>query len=130
MRWARPAAHALIAPPENVPIEQADKLFLVYLSFPADQDLAKKVPSGFYTIERMPDQPILRARVVNLEGKPVLELPLNIIKTEYSPEYASEYGWGKSNIPRKEPITSAQALIEQSQIPLYRDIVIQAHGIL
>lgn len=28
----------LIAPPENVPIEEADKLLLLYLSFPQDND--------------------------------------------------------------------------------------------
>lgn len=119
-------ANALIAPPENVPIEQADKMFLVYLSFPADHDLAKKVPSGCYTVERVPDQKSPRARLVNLEGKPVLELPLNIIKTELPPQY----GWEQSSTPTKEPITIAQAIIEQSQESLYRDTAIVVHGVI
>lgn len=119
-------ANALIAPPENVPVEEADKIFLVYLSFPADHDLSKKIPSGCYTVERVPDQKNPRARVVNLEGEPVLQLPLNVIKTELPPGY----GWEQSSASAAEPITNAQAIIEQQQASLYRNLVIQAHGII
>ena len=51
-------ANALIAPPKDVPIEQADKIFLTYLSFPPNSDFARKIRAGFYTIERVPDQKI------------------------------------------------------------------------
>lgn len=114
-------ANAFMAPPKDVPIEEADRMFFVYLSFPAHHAYAKKVPSGFYTIERVPKQKNPRAKVVNLEGKTVLELPLNIRKIELSPP---TYG-----TPPKEDITVAQATIEQSQETLYQDTRVQAHGV-
>ena len=96
-------------------------MFFVYLSFPANHAYAKKVPSGFYTIERLAEQKNPRAKVVNLEGKTVLELPLNIRKIEMSPPK-----WGG---PPKEDVSVAQATIEQSQETLYQDTRVQAHGV-
>jgi hypothetical protein len=113
-------ANSLIAPPKGVPIEEADQMFFVFLSFPANHPFAKKIPTGFYTIERIPKQTIPRAKVINLEGKTVMEVPLNIRKIEMSPpKYAT---------PPKEKVTAAQATIEQSAATLYQDIVIHAHG--
>jgi hypothetical protein len=114
-------ANALIAPPKDVPIEEADRMFFVYLSLPANHPHAKKIPSGFYTIERMPEQKIPRAKVVNLEGKTVLELPLNIRKIEMPPP--------KWSAPPKDDVSVAQATIEQSQATLYQDTLIQAHRV-
>lgn len=114
-------ANALIAPPKGVPIEEADRMFFVYLSFPATHNFAKDVPSGFYTIERMPKQKNPLAKVVNLEGKTVLELPLNIRKLELPSD-----DWGSR--PR-EQLKMAQATIEQSQETLYQSTRMQAHGI-
>jgi hypothetical protein len=116
-------ANALIAPPENVPMEEADKIFLLYLSLPPDNDLSTKIPTGCYVVERVPDQKSPRARVVNLEGAPVLEVPLNVIKTELPPEY----GWG-TGTPTRVPVTHSQAIIEQSRETLYRVTVLQGHG--
>jgi hypothetical protein len=116
-------ANALIAPPENVRIEEADKIFLLYLSLPVDSDLAKQVPTGFYIVERETYGKNPRAKLVNLEGKSVLEVPLNIIRTELPPER----GWAPP-LPAKEPVTTAKAVIEQSQVTLYRDVVIEGHG--
>lgn len=117
-------ANALIAPPENVPIEEADKLFLLYLSFPRDHEISKTIPTGFYVVERMPDQKNPRARIVNVEGKAVLEVPLNVIRSEYP----AGQGWEGSYTLTKEPVTHNQAILEQSQAMLYRDIVLQGHG--
>src|SRR3989442_1050863 len=99
-------ANALIAPPEDVPLEEADKMFFVYLSLPEYHARAKQVQNGFYTIERMAEQKTPRTKVVNLEGNTVLELPLNIRKLELSPQI-----WGD---PPKEQVNYAQATIEQS----------------
>lgn len=115
-------ANALIAPPKGVAIEDADRMFLVYLSFPADHPYAKKVPSGFYTIERMPEQGDPRAKVLNLDGKAVLELPLNIRKLVLGP---SEY-----IIPRQEDVVAVQATIEQAQETLYELTRLQAHKVI
>ena len=115
-------ANALIAPPKGVPIEDADRMFLVYLSFPANHPYARKVPSGFYTIERMPGQDEPRAKVVSLDGKAVLELPLNIRKLELAP---SEY-----ITPRQEETIAAQATIEQAQETLYQVTRVQAHKVI
>ena len=117
-------AAALIAPPNDVPIEESEKVFLLYLSLPEGHAMATKIPSGCYTVERIPEQKNPRARLVNLEGKAVMELPLNIVKTELPPTY----GWEPTDIPAKEPVTHVQATIEQSQASLYRDIVIEGHG--
>jgi len=114
-------ANALIAPPKGVPIEDADRMFLVYLSFPASHPFAKKVPSGFYTVERIPEQKDPRAKVVNLEGKAVLELPLNIRKLEL--------GRPKYDAPTPEDIIAAQATIEQAQETLYQVTRMQAHKV-
>jgi hypothetical protein len=114
-------ANALIAPPQDVLFEEADRMFLVYLSFPANHPYARKVPSGFYTIERLAGQKNPRAKVVDLEGKTVLELPLNIRKIELSPP---EYG-----TPPREDTSVAQATIEQAQETLYQLTRIQAHGV-
>lgn len=113
-------ANALIAPPKNVPIEEADRLFFVYLSFPAKHVFAKKIPSGFYAIERMAKQKNPRAKVVNLEGKTVLELPLNVRKIETTAEE-----WDT-----QEKLAVAQATIEQAHETLYQSTRIQAHGVL
>jgi hypothetical protein len=126
-------ANAFIAPPKGVAIEQANKLFLVYLSFPKNHSYAKKVPSGFYIIERVEHQNIPRAKVVSLEGHTVLELPLNIIKTEMPPEKYSgsaPYSGERQAALPGEPVTVAQAIIEQSQVNLYRNIVLQGHGVI
>lgn len=114
-------ANAFMEPPKGIPIEEADRMFFVYVSFPADHRYAKKVPSGFYTIERLPKQKNPRVKVVSLQGRTVLELPLNIRKIELSPP---TYG-----TPPKEDITVAQATVEQSHETLYQDTRIQAHGI-
>jgi hypothetical protein len=114
-------ANALIAPPKDVPIEEADRMFFVYLSFPATHNFAKDVPSGFYTIERMAKQKNPRAKVVNQEGKTVLELPLNIRKIELAP-----HDYGSRPL---EQLKMAQATIEQSQETLYQSTRMQAHGI-
>lgn len=114
-------ANALIAPPKDVLIEEADRMFFVYLSFPANHVYARQVPSGFYTIERLVEQKNPRAKVVNLNGKTVLELPLNIRKIELSPP---PYG-----TPPQEDVSVAQATVEQAQETLYQLTRIQAHGI-
>jgi hypothetical protein len=116
-------ANALIAPPENVPIEEADKLFLLYLSLPRDGDLAEKVPNGSYVVERVPEQTNPRARLVDLGGKPVLEVPLHVVETHMPPEWVRN----ESYTPTKEPITRAEAHIEQQRENLYRNIIIEAH---
>jgi hypothetical protein len=115
-------ATALIAPPRDVALEEADQLFFVYLSFAPGHHYAEKVPTGYYTIERMAGQKNPRAKVVNLKGKTVLELPLNIRKIEMPPPK-----WGT---PPKEQVTVAQATIEQSQATLYQELRIQAHRVL
>jgi len=112
--------NALIAPPKDVPIEEADRIFFVYLSLPANHVHAEKIPSGFYTIERVPEQKNPRAKVVNLEGTTVLELPLNIRKLELSPPYGT---------PPEEDVIVAQATIEQAHETLYQKTRVQAHGI-
>ena len=116
-------ANALIAPPNGTRPEYAQKMFLVYLSLPEEHELARKIPSGCYLIERMPGSPSPRAKVVNLRGQTVLELPLNIIRTELPPEAYHRDGG-------EEPFVRSQAIIEQSHATLYRDVAIQAHGII
>jgi len=114
-------ANALIAPPPGVLLEEAVKMFLVYVSFPANHPYAKKVPSGYYTIERLAEQKNPRAKVVNLEGKTVLELPLNIRKIELTPpEYDATV---------QEDISFGQATIEQAPETLYRLTRMQAHEV-
>jgi hypothetical protein len=114
-------ANALLAPPQGVLFEVADRMFLVYLSFPANHPYAKKVPSGFYTIERMAEQKNPRAKVVDVDGKTVLEVPLNIRKIELSPP---KYG-----TPPQPDIIMAQATIEQAAETLYQFTRVQAHGV-
>ena len=115
--------NALIAPPDGTRPEYAQKMFLVYLSLPEKHEMAKKIPKGCYIIERIPDSPTPRARVVNLKGESVHEVPLNIIRTELPPE-SYEGGGGD------EPILHSQAIIEQYHPTLYRDIVLQGYGII
>lgn len=115
-------ATALIAPPKGVPIEQRDKLFFLYLSFPDGHEMAKKVPSGYYVIEKLENKTSPLAKMVDLHGKTVMELPLNIIKSEFPPE---EYDAGS-----KEPITVAQSFIEQLRETLYRIKGVQGHGVI
>jgi hypothetical protein len=114
-------ANTLIAPPEGVPIEDADKMFFTYLSLPEDHPRAKQVPSGYYTIERMAEQKTPRAKVVNLEGQTVLELPINIRKLELAPQV-----WGD---PPQEFFAVGQATIEQSVETLYRQTRVQDHRV-
>jgi hypothetical protein len=116
-------ANALIAPPNGTRPEYAQKMFLVYLSLPEKHEMAKKIPKGCYIIERIPDAPNPRARVVNLKGETVHELPLNIIRTELPPD---SYQW----VGGDGPVQYSQAIIEQSHATLYRDVAIQAHGII
>lgn len=116
-------ANAIIAPPSGTRPEYAQKMFLVYLSLPEKHEMAKKVPRGCYLIERMPSSSSPRAKVVNLRGEPVLELPLNIVRTELPPQ---AYQWTSG----EPPVVHSQAIIEQSHATLYRDVVIQAHGII
>lgn len=115
-------ATALIAPPRNVPFEQRDKLFFLYLSFPEGHKMAKQFPYGYYVVERLENQTSPLAKIVDLHGKTVMELPLNIIKSDFPPE---EYGE-----KAKEPVTVAQAYIEQSRETLYRIRVFGAHGVI
>lgn len=114
-------ASLLTAPPKGVSIEESDGLFFVYLSFPKDHVFAKKIPSGYYTIERVPKQVNPMAKVVNLEGKTVLELPLNIRKLELNPP-----AW---EAPRQKDTLFVQATIEQSQETLYELTRMQAHKV-
>jgi hypothetical protein len=113
-------ANALIAPPTDVPMEEADRMFFVYLSLPANHVHAEKLPSGFYTIERMAEQKEPRVKVVNLEGKTGLELPLNFRKIEMRPN------WGPQP---EESLAVAQATIEQSLETLYQVTRIQFHRV-
>lgn len=115
-------ASLLTAPPKGVSIEESDGLFFVYLSFPKDHVFAKKIPSGYYTIERVPKQVNPMAKVVNLEGKTVLELPLNIRKLELKAPPAWE-------APPQKDTLFVQTTIEQSQETLYELTRMQAHKV-
>lgn len=114
-------ASLLTAPPKGVSIEESDGLFFVYLSFPKDHVFAKKIPCGYYTIERVPKQVNPTAKVVNLEGKTVLELPLNIRKLELN-----QSAW---EAPPQKDTLFVQATIEQSQETLYELTRMQAHKV-
>lgn len=116
-------ANALIAPRNGWAPEYADKMFLVYLSLPEKHKMAKKIPRGCYVIERIPDSPTPQAKLVNLRGEAVLELPLNRVRTELPQE---AYQW----VSGDPPIVHSQAHIEQAYATLYRDVIIEAHGII
>jgi hypothetical protein len=116
-------ANALIAPPPGTPPEHAEKMFLVYLSLPEGHEMARTIPSGCYIVERIPNAPSPQAKLVNLEGRAVLELPLNRVRTELPP---GAYQWTSG----EPPIIHSQAHIEQLYATLYRDVIIEAHGII
>jgi hypothetical protein len=116
-------ANALIAPPDGTPPEYADKMFLMYLSFPEKDAMARKIPSGCYVVERIPNSPTPQAKLVNLRGETVLEMPLNRVRTELPPK---AYQW----VSGEPPIIHSQAHIEQAYATLYRDIIIEGHGII
>jgi hypothetical protein len=127
-------ANALVAQPRDDPFQEGEKLFLLYLSFPADHKMARKIPTGFYVAERMERQTSPRARLVSLEGRTVAEMPLNIIKTELPPEHAEPYPepshqhGAPSGGSAEEPVTTALAKIEQQRESLYRIRVFEGHG--
>jgi hypothetical protein len=116
-------ANAVIAPPYGTRIEYADKLFLLYVSLPEEHEMAKKLPKGCYVVERVRHSPPSRARLVNLKGEVVLEVPLNQVRTELPPE---AYQWTSG----EPPVVHSQAHIEQAYATLYRDVIIEGHGVI
>lgn len=116
-------ANALIAPPAGTAPEHAEKMFLMYLSLPENHEMAKKIPKGCYIIQRIPNSPTPQAILVNLKGEAVLLLPLNRVRTELPP---GAYQWESA----KSPVIHSQAHIEQAYATLYRDIIIEGHGII
>ncbi len=122
---------ALVAPEAGIPIEHSDKIFFLYLSFPQSYEIAKKIPSGYYIAERIAGAKDPRARLVDMTGKTVLELPLHIIRTEIPPErYTPPSGTYESTSAEEPVILESQALIEQSRETLYSITIATAHGII
>ena len=124
---------AFIAPKHNVPLEQSEKLFFLYVSIPMNYQIAKKIPTGYYIAERIAGASDPRVRLVNMKGEAVYELPLHIIKTELPPDLYNaqkeDYYVG-DDYPSggKEQFTKSQAMIEQSQYSLYRITILTGHG--
>jgi hypothetical protein len=116
-------ANAIIAPPPGTPPEYAQKMFLIYLSLPEKHEMAKKIPRGCYIVEQIPNSPTPQAKLVNLKGEAVLYLPLNRVRTELP---SGAYHWTSGD----PPIVHSQAHIEQAYATLYRDIIIEGHGII
>lgn len=115
-------ANALIAPPPGTAPEHAEKMFLMYLSFPENHEMSKKIPSGCYIVERIHNSPT-QAMLVSLKGDVVKLLPLNRVRTELPP---GAYKWESG----KPPVIHSQAHIEQAYATLYRDVVIEGHGVI
>jgi hypothetical protein len=121
---------AFIAPEHGIPLERSEKLFFLYVSIPKRYQIAKKIPTGYYIAERIAGTDDPRVALVNMKGKAVYELPLQIIKTVLPPDQHGDYETGSNSSSGRgaEPFTRSQAMIEQSQYTLYRITVLTGHG--
>ncbi len=137
MRGDLAISTAFVAPKDGVPIENADKLFLLYVSIPERYKIAKEIPEGYYVAERIAGADSPRVKLVNMKGEAVYELPLRVVKTEIPPEaYTAQFGGydgydGYGDLDGgTEPFTKTQAMIEQSQYSLYRATIFTGHGVI
>lgn len=98
-------ANALLVPPPGVPLEEAKKISLLYLSYPLSDPCSAVIAPGFYTFERV-SEPFgynQQAKLVNLDGHTVWKMPLNVKTTTVAPESG------------KEPMVFAEATIVQAE---------------
>jgi hypothetical protein len=125
---------AFVSPEHGIPLERSEKLFFLYVSIPGRYQIAKKIPAGYYIAERIAGADSPRVKLVNMKGKAVYELPLQIIRTELPPDqYKAQYreydtGDDYDSGGGDKPFTKLQAMIEQSQYSLYRITILSGHG--